>query len=335
MTTTTSIATPHDLLAAVPFLIGYHPDNSLVLIALRGHQLGLAMRVDYPREIDLDQVDSLATHLVREGADGALIVAYVPGSTFDSESLLAPLRDALCLRNIAIRECIEVRDARWRSTICIDHECCPPEGSPLPVISESRLAAEQVLDGRPLPYESNAAFMESIALDTTPDQLTTALGKVRTINYEKAGVHQLQQAGAWAVDRLVSGFAHDGFIRDYDLLALVLVRLDDLTVRDYAMGLVTPENIDSVWALWRAVLKIAPKGFIAPVATLFSAVSYERGDGALATRALDRAFADDLRYPLAVLMRRVYAAGWPAHSFAAMRSELHPKICATLFGEPI
>ena len=333
MTTTTSITTPHDLLAAVPFLIGYHPENSLVLIALRDDQLGLAMRVDYPQEVDLDQIDTLASHLVREGADGALIVAYLPEQTLDSEPVLAPLRDALSLRTIAIRESIQVQNSRWRSTICIDPGCCPPEGLPLAPICEARLAAEQVLSGRPLPYESNAAFMESISFAKTPDQLTMALGKLHTINYEKAGVHDLQQAGAWAVDRLLSGFAHDGFIRDYDLLALVLVRLDDLTIRDYAMGLITPDNIDSTWALWRAVLKIAPRGFIAPVATLFSAICYEKGDGALATRALDRAFADDLRYPLATLMRRVYAAGWPAQSFATMRAELHPKICASLFGE--
>jgi len=32
------------------------------------------------------------------------------------------------------------------------------------------------------------------------------------------------------------------------------------------------------------------------------------------------------------LLRRVYCAGWPVESFAAMRAELHPKVCASLFG---
>ena len=31
----TTLTSPHDLLAAVPFLIGYHQTNSLVVIALR------------------------------------------------------------------------------------------------------------------------------------------------------------------------------------------------------------------------------------------------------------------------------------------------------------
>jgi len=32
-----------------------------------------------------------------------------------------------------------------------------------------------------------------------------------------------------------------------------------------------------------------------------------------------------------VLLRRVFFSGWPAQSFAAMRAQLHPKICAALF----
>ena len=80
-------------------------------------------------------------------------------------------------------------------------------------------------------------------------------------------------------------------------------------------------------------MKIAPEGYIAPVATLFSAINYERGDGSMASKALDIAFKDQQNYPLAKLLKRVYAAGWPPESFAKMRAELHPKVVATLFGK--
>jgi hypothetical protein len=113
------------------------------------------------------------------------------------------------------------------------------------------------------------------------------------------------------------------------------MRLKDLQVRDYAMGLSTPENIDQQFNLWHWLISIAPIGFIAPVACLFSATAYESGEAELAHSALDKAFADDLTYPLAILLRRVFFANWPADSFAAMRAQLHPKICATLFGSSI
>ena len=69
----TTLTSPIDLLAAVPFLIGYAPEKSLVLIGLRGDEMSLAMRVDYPEDVDLDQIDTLANHLVREKSDGALL----------------------------------------------------------------------------------------------------------------------------------------------------------------------------------------------------------------------------------------------------------------------
>jgi hypothetical protein len=77
---------------------------------------------------------------------------------------------------------------------------------------------------------------------------------------------------------------------------------------------------------------MAPVGQVAPVASLFAALAYESGDGALAHRALDRALADINGYALALLLRRVFTAGWPPQSFAAMRRELHPKVSSGIFG---
>ena len=39
LATMTTVKTPHDLLAAVPFLIGYHPTDSLVLISVKSDAL--------------------------------------------------------------------------------------------------------------------------------------------------------------------------------------------------------------------------------------------------------------------------------------------------------
>ena len=44
----TTLTSPHDLRAAIPFLIGYHPQDSLVLVALKDEAVGMAMRVDMP-----------------------------------------------------------------------------------------------------------------------------------------------------------------------------------------------------------------------------------------------------------------------------------------------
>jgi hypothetical protein len=101
------------------------------------------------------------------------------------------------------------------------------------------------------------------------------------------------------------------------------------------MGLATYENKDQLFNLWYWLMNIAPRGFIAPVACIFAACAYESGECDLAHKALDKAFSDLPAYPLGLLLRRVFQAAWPADSFAQMRAQLHPKICATLFGSSI
>ena len=165
--------------------------------------------------------------------------------------------------------------------------------------------------------------------------LDDQLSKLNEINYEGDDVLKQQRLGAIAVNQLVANFALTKHEDDLELIAFVLVRLKDLQVRDYAMGLVTGENIDQQLNLWYWLMSNAPKGYIAPVACIFAACAYESGESDLAHKALDNAFADQISYPLAVLLRRVFFSGWPAQSFAAMRSQLHPKICASLFGSSI
>jgi hypothetical protein len=98
------------------------------------------------------------------------------------------------------------------------------------------------------------------------------------------------------------------------------------------MGLANAENKDKLFNLWYWLMNFAPTGYIAPAACIFATCAYEESESELAQNALDRALTDCPNYPLALLLRRVFCAGWPSSSFAMMRGELHPRICATLFG---
>ena len=333
----TTLTSPHDLMAAVPFLLGYQPLDSIVMITLKDDAVGMAMRIDFPEDIDPDQIDSFISHLERENAQSVLLVAYVPDHIFDSTPLLAAITEALELRSISLRESIIIQAGRWRSSICSDLECCPPEGNPIPEFKESRIAAEQVAQGRPLPFEGITSLIASIAGQETPISILNELERLAPIDYA-LDAQPLQQEGVLALNSFLNKFPEkldfsEKVESDSYEIALVLMRLKDLQVRDYALGIVNSENIDRYWSAWRWLLTIAPKNFIAPVASIFAAISYERGDGVLAQRALDRAFADEKEYPLALLLRRVFTAGWPPEMFATMRAELHPKIAQTIFGE--
>ena len=141
----------------------------------------------------------------------------------------------------------------------------------------------------------------------------------------------LQRDGATAVIDLSMQFADRGYELKRLWSSQVVGRLSDIQVRDFAMGTHNAETFDTYWNMWLYLLRIAPNGFVAPVACLFATLAYERGDNELAYRALDRATVDDPKYALTILLRRVFGSGWPAAAFAAMRLELHPKVTAGIF----
>ncbi|MDP1720106.1 MAG: DUF4192 domain-containing protein [Candidatus Nanopelagicaceae bacterium] len=336
----TTLTSPHDLLAAVPFLIGYHPTSSLVIVSLKDDAIGMAMRVDYPssESISDDLYDSLIFHLVRERAEGALVVAYVPDDRSDGEEVLENIESAMVRASIPLRESLLIVNGRWRSVICTDSDCCPLEGRVLPELTTSRVAVEQVAQGRPMPFADVDGLTDSIA----PLPLSTDLDFLATIHSycidpDAVVIQTAQRASAIAVIDLVARFV-DGsigtdFESDQELSARVIAGVGDIQVRDFALGSHDETSIDFYWSMWRYLMRIAPAGFVAPIASLFAALSYERGEGALAQRALDRALSDDPSYSLASLLRRVFSAGWPPESFAAMRKDLHPKVCAGIFAD--
>ena len=329
----TTLTSPHDLLAAIPFLIGYHPQDSLVLVALKDEAVGMAMRVDMPVGVSAEGYDLLASHFLRDGADGAFIVAYVGEGTVDPENVLINTSAALVRAGIDIKESLIVCNNRFRSMICSDPTCCPPEGSAIPDLGSSRIAAEHVIAGHPMPFENVDGLVQSIAaLPSSFESVWADEVQAFWVSSDSEEIQELQRDGATAIIDLVGEYREGRGAEDRELAARVIGRLSDIQVRDFALGSHTDESADYYWAMWRDLLRIAPRGFVAPIACLFAAMAYERGEGALAHKGLDRGLGDDDQYSLAHLLRRVFTAGWPPQSFSAMRIELHPKVVAAIFG---
>jgi len=312
-------------------MVGYHPKDSLVAMALRDDKVVMAMRVDFPEpDLILATSETIAMHLIREQASEAIVVGYLPANTLETDSL-AIVREVIARHDIIVKECIAVRGDRFRSNLCQDIGCCPPEGNPIPLLTDSRVTAEQVAAGNPLPYLDLDEMKRSIAAQPADKELNKLIKKIADIDYDSDEVTLLQRQGVNAIIELAMEFKGAGFSGNKALIALVLARLLDLQVRDYAMGMSTEESCEQLWDMWRWLLRIAPRGYVAPVAVIFAIMSYERGDGALAQRALDRAFEDSAKYQMAKLLRRTFAAGWPPSAFTEMRADLHPKICAAIF----
>lgn len=330
----TTVKTPADLVSAVPFLVGYHPENSLVVISVKDDALEMAMRVDLPEaNATAGSFDLLASHLKREHAEMALIVAYSDDREAN-ERVLNEMANACTRAEILVKEALEVRANRYRSVICEDETCCPVNGNEMPDFKNSRIAAEQVAEGKVLPFENSEGLVASLSsneLATDKDFGDLVKSIINAENPENKGqfTNEFQRKGAEALEQMKLLFSFDSEISN-ELKAQVIAGVQDIQVRDYALGLFNECELGKNFYL--SLFKSAPQEFAHPLASLASAYAYESGEGALAQRLLDKAIEADPEYSLARLLRRVFSSGWSPSGFAQLRAELHPRVTATIFG---
>jgi hypothetical protein len=114
------------------------------------------------------------------------------------------------------------------------------------------------------------------------------------------------------------------------ILAEVIIGLQGILLRDYALVSHSVSNRESRLTLWKWLLTLAPESFVAPIACIVGALAYESGDGALAQRAIDRALEEDPDYSLANLLRRVFTAGFSPSVFTTMTDDLREEVRAAI-----
>ena len=145
--------------------------------------------------------------------------------------------------------------------------------------------------------------------------------------------HSEQQHAAQAVELFIKNF--DTIKNDEELMtettAAVLLALRDIQVRDYAMGLLVPEETDKTIPILEWLKDAATSDTIAAPATLLALTYYQKSDVDKAIELLN--IGKGQGYSLATLLGRVFGSGWPVAAFHAMQMELHPKVTAGIFGE--
>lgn len=142
----------------------------------------------------------------------------------------------------------------------------------------------------------------------------------------------IQRIGAVTVDIFFKEYEEGRYIPTDNATAKLLHYLTDIQVRDYAMGLLGMYDTKHTLDALNFLLDQAPTdtAFINAPASLLATFLYERGDSASAAVTLTNVSG---YYPLALLLSKVMKAGWLPISFAAMRTDLHPKVTAGIFGD--
>ena len=304
---TVRVSGPADLVAAVPHLLGFVPRDSLVLVGVDGSsgRVKLTARVDLPpgRRPPPALLDRMVTGLARSGAQAAVLLFYVEDPQGSGlAGLGSRMRARLQSRGIATRDVLLVWSGRFRSLVCEDPRCCPPEGRPAPDPAASPLAAGTVLTGRAVLPDRDAVLA---SIDPAEPAFLRAVAAA------------LARAERSLAERLDAG---EPLTRvRQEVLEHWRVTLREVEAGDWAgsaeqiaMLLTAAEHCPSVAvaALVEVVRGAGPQQLAAAGAAL-AWHAYLAGDGCLAAAALDRAQTADPTYSLAVLLRTGLEAAVP------------------------
>ena len=304
-----------DLLAAIPYMLGFHPSDSLVVVAFRGRAVMFGARQDLVPDDDEHAeaaAGQLAEVVLRQDVDGAMIIGY------GRRDRVTPTvrRAARALRRVEVPVVDElwVSGGRYRSYRCEERGCCDPEGHPYRP-EETTVAATATFLGQ-VALPNRAALVAGVAAVTGPEREAMAaateraqerLGELLSRDMSDVGLaRSVRRAGRAAV-RDAERRYRSGRRLDDDEVAWLGALLVDVTVRDYAWERIGVER----WCtdLWTDVLRRVEPAYVPAPACLLGFAAWRQGQGALAYAAVDRALAADREYTMAGLLAQILQLG--------------------------
>ncbi|MET7600168.1 DUF4192 domain-containing protein [Streptomyces sp. NPDC005481] len=288
-----TLRTPAELADALPYLLGYRPEDSIVLVALHDREqrgrFGGRARLGIPAQTDdwSSAAGQLARGLVlgseRRGARPETMVAYLCQEPRSGESgrdvmerlrpLAQLLRTACGTFDVPVVEALCISDGRFWSYCCPSEDCCPPHGEPMGLPGTSVLAAAATYAGlqvrgslrefraRLSPWETAVALDQEAALDAASMSLVPRIldAGSRTEVAEETLDLARKAMGRIAGTRPVAG-SLDSDRRDDELLghdeaAALILGLQDRTTRDRAAEWMEGEEAGPALRLWRALAR--------------------------------------------------------------------------------
>jgi hypothetical protein len=333
---TIQITSPADLLAAVPRLLGFHPEESLVLVTVAGFGRPLHARCDLRADPDVLAAMATSLHLAvrRNGVRRAVLVAYTDDHGLAAE-VVTGLVDVLAAAGATVEDALRADGGRYWSLIPCEGACCPPDGVPYDVMAHP-LTAEGVLDGE-VTLPSRQAIADSLRGPDTDAlaEVEDAVREARARN-ERAAVHPLGPAaaperarqdlraeGLWVRDR-VRRFLADRRPLATGELGRLLVALRAVELRDVAWSEMRSANAAAHVDLWRDLVRRSPQDLVAAPAALLAFAAWLNGEGALAWCALDRCCEVEPDYRMAALLTQALATATPPSSWQPISSEELP-----------
>ncbi|GLF99664.1 DUF4192 domain-containing protein [Streptomyces yaizuensis] len=340
---------PAELADALPYVLGYHPTDSVVMVALHGSRGAFGGRVRLgipPSPAEWRPVAGRLAECLIEGSgrrgdhpDGvALFLCQDPRpgeSGQDVMERLRPfshwLRTACGALDVPVYEALCISGGRFWSYCCPDARCCPREGNPLAAPGTSVMAAASVyagvrvrgslrdMEARLAPWSGQRAAAQERALDRAAATLVPRIldGRGRsgvtedTVRLARGAMDRIAAAPCPPRGLAAVDAADDALLSDGEAAELIL-GLQDRGTRDRAAEWMEGPEGEPALRLWRALSRRCVGMYAEHAAaplTLAGWVSWSTGDQQAARVAFGLALSRDPEYVFALLLHHACNAG--------------------------
>lgn len=314
--TSTFVArTPTDLVAVVPAVLGFHPQDSVVLLTFGPPASAFHARVDLPLATaeQAEVADVLVDAVLANGVRRAAVLLYtddVEAARAQAELLVGRLLEL----GVDVIEVLRVDDGCWHVV--------PEDGSSGTAyeLETHPFTAQRVFEGHVV-HRDREDLVDSLVGTDEDDAVEVALAATRFVDLvatsEEAGdaAHGFLRAEArWLQHRIRSQLAERRPLNPRDAGRLLVLTSLALT-REVAWAEITRESAEPHVDLWRDLVRRSPRELLPGVSSLLAFAAWQHGDGALAWCAIDRCLEVDPDHALAhgvaeMLTRAVPPSAW-------------------------
>lgn len=313
---------PEDVLSAVPYLLKFHPEKSLVLLLLSGRRLLVTARLGIEPHLGGPDACTVARYVrqlcAEHGADGVLLIGYVRDPEWGS-ALVADIVSQLDA--FPVHTALVTDGSRWWSCLC-EHEdwepcnCQDTEGTPYDVTTTT-VAAEAVLAGLSvLPDRETLARSVNGPADREARRAATAVLEGVLQHVCDLSDEQRRDRMALLVERHCLGREP---LTDRECAELAVLAYDG-PVRDVAVGRMRQEDAAAHVELWHRVVARTVAPFESAPLCLLGLAAWISGNGALQVVCMERAEAINPDYSLLQILDQINARALPPSAWEELRA---------------
>ena len=297
-----TLSRPGDILGVVPYLVGFHPEESVVAVMMRSGTVVLTVRVDLPPPSGAADLAAQIARLVVQHCAHHLVLIGYSANPQASELLTQMARE---LPQCGVQEVLFVDGQRWWSLMCASG-CCPSDGQPYDPRA-SPVAAQAVYAG--LATRPDRRALEA---DVSGPPANDHPELSRLVKQEFPYLDALASTARCDLMRtiVVASLAQQAPPDDPTCVRLALLARE-VTVRDVAWAMISGKDAEQHRRVWAQVVARTVAPLEAAPLCLLGFCAWICGDGAMMNCCIQRVSDVDPNYSFGQLLAKISQQALP------------------------